>query len=409
MSRPKTSVLGIGDFFLSVYNARKVRKNSTDLETYSSNFAKIDQKMNLLFESQAQTSQMIIHNTVATMEAVNGLMLIKSEIDSISERTWDLLNFMSEMDRKEEILGTLRLFLIEVEEEIERIVGSREHYPEFTAAILDELSELFIENDVTLDKFKRMQTVEDIKWAKKVMRDLENLHLESLRERELNPEHLSRFNLMIDSMNKIAENEDRITKLTPDILQMDDDPESILEKIALKTITDRKQELSEKFKIIEEDFLEIKSKYNSDLENFTIPQNMISYTKNNPEAMKQLRRSHIARVNRRLTEDIKELAWQFSKADGANLDHKDFISEIEEWETIDNKIEKMKQELARDSSLMQEKIEEAKELYQMNLDEINDLQSEIDECYKYLAELIPNQRVDARNFSSLSDNYNELL
>ncbi len=136
----------------------------------------------------------------------------------MSEQTWDVLAALNEMDRKEEVLGTLRLFLIEIEEEIDRINLISESFPEFSFAILDEVHNLFVENDVSIEKFKRMSSVDDIKWAKNVIRNFEQLHHESLVSRATDEALSSSHELLIETVNSINELEKEKISLIPEIL-----------------------------------------------------------------------------------------------------------------------------------------------------------------------------------------------
>lgn len=219
MGRPKSSTAGLADLFLTVYNSRKLSKYNKQIklqdETLELQAARLDSKMDLIYQSVNMGNQIAMQSTMLMAQGtITGLLTLTAEVEKLSEQTWNVLSVMNEIDQKEEILGTLRLFLIEIEEEIERLNILKIDFPEFTAAILDEINLLFIENNVSIDKFKRMNSVEDIKWAKQVIREFEQLHHESMHARAVDEAHSARHELLIETIQTITELEQNVIQTT---------------------------------------------------------------------------------------------------------------------------------------------------------------------------------------------------
>ena len=75
----------------------------------------------------------------------------------------------------QETLGTLKLFLIHVEEEIDKIKSMSTEFPVYSAYMAEELREMFRSKNVSIEHFKRMPSTTDIKWAKSVIDSVESL------------------------------------------------------------------------------------------------------------------------------------------------------------------------------------------------------------------------------------------
>jgi len=164
-NRPKSSLIGIGDFALSIHNARKTKQLGSQIDSVANA---------LVARSDATFSalQTIGERQVATM---NGLITIKSELNELSQSSWEILNHLNEVNLREEILGDLKLFLIHVEEEVTKISEISEKYPEYSALMADNLNKIIIEKNVSVNQFKRMPT-NDIKWAKEVIDSVPKLY-----------------------------------------------------------------------------------------------------------------------------------------------------------------------------------------------------------------------------------------
>ena len=163
--RPKSSLIGLGDFALSMHNVRKTSQINSKIDSMSNE---------LIARSDATLSalQTIGELQVATM---SGLITIHDELDELSQSSWKILERLNESERREEILGDLKLFLIHVEEEVTKIRGLFSKYPEYSTLMAENLNKLIIEKNVSLNQFKRMPT-NDIKWAKNVIDSVPKLY-----------------------------------------------------------------------------------------------------------------------------------------------------------------------------------------------------------------------------------------
>jgi uncharacterized membrane protein (DUF485 family) len=164
MARPKSSMVGFVDLAMTTFHAGKlssVNKNLVNL-TADSNEATQSIKRELQSIKQAQIA------TVAGLVHVNERL---KDIEATSNAT---LNELKRQDMEKEILGDLKLFLIDVEEAISEIQLISTKFPEYAALLAQDLSDLLNSPEIHIGKFKRMDQ-DGIKWAKSVIQQVSEL------------------------------------------------------------------------------------------------------------------------------------------------------------------------------------------------------------------------------------------
>lgn len=149
--RPKSSLVGMGDFALSAVNYRKMRSIERQNDSTSSALEEIRDIQRF---------------------SMAGIISLHNEIEELSRTQWSILDHLKNMENKEEILGNLKLILVHVEEQSELIDQMHSEYPEFAAMLSMNLKNMLIESEICLSNLK-MMSVEDIKWAKKVLDDVD--------------------------------------------------------------------------------------------------------------------------------------------------------------------------------------------------------------------------------------------
>lgn len=159
MSRPKESKYGLVTGAGALYSAAKVRKLGKDLDNFKSS---IQNGLNANFNAIMSVAEL----QVATM---SGLANLSLQIDQLQESVWGINEHFRNIEMREEILGDLKLFLINLEEEVENINEISENYPEYALLLSEELVLLLENEGVEIEHFKRMPSTADIKWAKSVL------------------------------------------------------------------------------------------------------------------------------------------------------------------------------------------------------------------------------------------------
>ena len=163
MARPKSSFAGLGTFAVTAINNRKLTKMKNDFE-------RINQQNNDNMEIVSQHLKTIRDLHIATLAGICDLNI---QLTELSRSSWEILDFLKDIDRREEILGDLKLFLINVEDEVEKIHSLSKEYPEYALLLAENLNMLMENKGVKLDHFKRMPSTSDIKWAKSVLESVE--------------------------------------------------------------------------------------------------------------------------------------------------------------------------------------------------------------------------------------------
>ena len=79
-----------------------------------------------------------------------------------------ILETLKKQEMEREILDDLKIFLITIEGELEKIETISKTHPEYAALLSEDLFNLLETNNVDYTRFKRMRP-DDIKWAKSVI------------------------------------------------------------------------------------------------------------------------------------------------------------------------------------------------------------------------------------------------
>ena len=156
MSRPKSSIVGFVDLALNAKNTISIGKLRNEVNQDSLSFGfEIDSLRN----AQIKTieSMVEIHNKLEFLEA-------------ISQGT---LNELKRQDKQEDVLGDLKVFLIEVEDQLSKIETMSQNYPEYAALLAEDLATLLDSHGVHHTQFKRMNQ-DGIKWAKSVIQQVKD-------------------------------------------------------------------------------------------------------------------------------------------------------------------------------------------------------------------------------------------
>jgi len=355
--------------------------------------------MDLLFQAQNITTNLVIENSLNTQNAISGLLIIKSEIEKLSEQTWDILNVMSEIDRKEEVLGTLRLFLIEVEEELERILELSSIYPEFAAAILDELMAMFIDNNVSIDKFKRMKSVDDIKWAKKIIREVNEYHTESVIQRSRDENLQLRYTLLKESIANITDLELEINSLIPDLLSSDlcvlSKEEFVQNNDYLNQLYAEKAKLEVHLFELAKKITPIREKYDSEISKIPsyYPESTVSNLK--------------SPIEKKMHSEIEDIVRQYNLDNDLKIDFDVFMSSGVHY--IQKEITQTIADLNSDYENARGAIEKAWQQHNENSLKIEQLERNLEKNWEAIENLIPDQRVDAKSLSNITQIKQEVL
>jgi len=425
MGRPKSSTAGLADLFLTVYNSRKLSKYKKQIklqdETLELQAARLDSKMDLIYQSVNMGNQIAMQSTMLMAQGtITGLLTLTAEVEKLSEQTWNVLSVMNEIDQKEEILGTLRLFLIEIEEEIERLNILKIDFPEFTAAILDEINLLFIENNVSIDKFKRMNSVEDIKWAKQVIREFEQLHHESMHARAVDEAHSARHELLIETIQIIIELEQNViqttaewtfdeylardtqlqglknkkTKLLQSQLEIQERwtfDEYLTRDTQLQGLKTKKTKLLQSPLEIQEIIHILELEYENKMANAKIPAHLAEKFGKDPESREQLLRAERAKLKRELQNIVKDMEQKGPEKTKIDLLQSIEYNILQKIEHLQNEFEVISQAVKKEEEL------------EAQSKEIEAIKSDIASQWIKISDLIPDQRIDSATLSNLSE------
>jgi hypothetical protein len=78
---------------------------------------------------------------------------------------------LKRQDKEEDVSGNLKIFLIQVEDELERILLMSESHLEYSVMLAEDLKKSLFDNDINVSRFKRLSR-DDIKWAKSVIENV---------------------------------------------------------------------------------------------------------------------------------------------------------------------------------------------------------------------------------------------
>jgi len=179
--RPRTSIVGGIDAGLTLYNTTKLRSMNSDMKG-------LIQAQNKIRLEQENTQRAIIDSTnivlggiknvaelqVATM---NGLVELDNKLDILSSIAWDLKGYLERKEEKQRWLGNLKLIVIRIEEELEKIQAYSENYKEYAIVQIENLRALINNHDVKVEHFADLR-VDEIKWVKGVLESVERTHSE---------------------------------------------------------------------------------------------------------------------------------------------------------------------------------------------------------------------------------------
>jgi hypothetical protein len=241
MTRPKESFFGLVAGMASIYTANKARKlnqSSTTNNTQNNIYHVLHNDMSGV-ENQLESlsdeirSNLIQQNNVlSTIQTsscltIQGLVDIFHSIENLAQQQWEVLNFMNEMDRKEEVLGTLRMFLFNVEREIKKIDTMFSSHPEFSFLMMQDLEYLFLSKKITQDKFKRMH-IDEFRWANSVMENVSKQSEILTKRIQHNPTKFQNAVKLRETINEIAESEAQIARISENLSKFEGVDEIIL-------------------------------------------------------------------------------------------------------------------------------------------------------------------------------------
>ncbi len=169
MSRPKESVFGLITGTANLYSANKIRKLGSEFNNMTNSIN------NSIAMSTNQTLNAIRNLEELQVATMAGIYHIGVELNELSRASWEIVSALDREDKRQEILGTLKLFLIHVEEEIDKIKSMTAEFPVYSAYMAEELRDMFRSKNVSIEHFKRMPSTSDIKWAKSVIDTVESL------------------------------------------------------------------------------------------------------------------------------------------------------------------------------------------------------------------------------------------
>ena len=158
MTRPKSSVIGFVDLGISGLNAKKINK--------------IDKSLGLL-STEIYNSNMRIESNLedikkAQVAGLYGIVELHSSLEKLDQTQNEILNELKRQDKMEDELGNLKIFLTNVEFELERILSISEKHLEYATMLAHDLQNSLVENNITVNRFKRLD-FDGIKYAKEVI------------------------------------------------------------------------------------------------------------------------------------------------------------------------------------------------------------------------------------------------
>ena len=241
MTRPKESLFGLVAGMASIYTANKARKlnlssttNNVQNNIYHilhNDMSGVENQLESLSD-EIRSNLIQQNNVLSTIQTsscltIQGLVDIFHSIEDLAQQQWEVLNFMNEMDRKEEVLGTLRMFLFNVEREIKKIDTMFNSHPEFSFLMMQDLEYLFLSKKITQDKFKRMH-IDEFRWANSVMENVSKQSEILTRRIQHNPTKFQNAVKLRETINEIAESEALIARISENLSKFEGVDEIIL-------------------------------------------------------------------------------------------------------------------------------------------------------------------------------------
>ena len=241
MTRPKESLFGLVAGMASIYTANKARKlnlssttNNVQNNIYHilhNDMSGVENQLESLSD-EIRSNLIQQNNVLSTIQTsscltIQGLVDIFHSIEDLAQQQWEVLNFMNEMDRKEEVLGTLRMFLFNVEREIKKIDTMFNSHPEFSFLMMQDLEYLFLSKKITQDKFKRMH-IDEFRWANSVMENVSKQSEILTRRIQHNPTKFQNAVKLRETINEIAESEAQIARISENLSKFEGVDEIIL-------------------------------------------------------------------------------------------------------------------------------------------------------------------------------------
>jgi len=167
--RPKASLVGFGDLALSAYNTAKIRGVDAEISRLSSG---LDSSFKL---QRAEVREKTNQIESFQFHAMNGLRVVHNEIGSLKSGLAEVNETLQRIENRDEITANLRLKILKIEEEIEKIRGYSENYPEYATLMAENLSS--ITSDLDISSFKHMNG-DDLRWARDVLNSIGALKTE---------------------------------------------------------------------------------------------------------------------------------------------------------------------------------------------------------------------------------------
>jgi len=205
-NRPNSSWLGMGDFALSAMNYRKMKSIERQNDFTSSALEEIRDIQRF---------------------SMSGIISLHNEIEELSRTQWHILDHLTNIENKEQILGNLKLILVHTEEQFQLIEQMSREYPEFAALLSMNLKNMLEESNICLNNLK-MMSIADIKWAKQVLDDVNSQHI-SL--------HSNSETIQIDKVLMLDKNLEEISELNEDLTGLQsklEEEERIIETLGKK-------------------------------------------------------------------------------------------------------------------------------------------------------------------------------
>jgi len=205
-NRPNSSWLGMGDFALSAMNYRKMKSIERQNDFTSSALEEIRDIQRF---------------------SMSGIISLHNEIEELSRTQWHILDHLTNIENKEQILGNLKLILVHTEEQFQLIEQMSREYPEFAALLSMNLKNMLEESNICLNNLK-MMSIADIKWAKQVLDDVNSQHI-SL--------HSNSETIQIDKVLMLDTNLEEISELNEDLTGLQsklEEEERIIETLGKK-------------------------------------------------------------------------------------------------------------------------------------------------------------------------------
>ena len=122
------------------------------------------------------------------LATIEGIIDIKRDISVLSEGLWNLnnsneaiLNHLEDERQRKDQLDTLKLLIIEIESQLDAIDELAETHAVWATFKAKELLDSLNDDNITVDKFKSLERIDDIKQVKAILKRVETT-FESLHE-----------------------------------------------------------------------------------------------------------------------------------------------------------------------------------------------------------------------------------